>query len=298
MGSTHLPACLVAVGMAVLCRPALPQGQDRPLPERESFLQQTREGLLTLDADQSRYVFEVTRREQSLDEDGRPTDEQVRTYESYPGLPGEERWERLIAEDGEPVPDERLAEQDQEREADVREAARARARDPEGTREEQVREWEEYQREFAKTVDDIFRVYDITMLGREPIGGHDTIAFTLKPRPDADPETDNGDRMRNFEIRAWVSESDHELVRVEAETIDVTTIWWGLLARIHPGSTISYERRKVNEEDWLPAELHYRGSARIALVRVIRRSSSSVYSDYRQLTEGTATSATRSGAVE
>jgi len=298
MRSTPSQACLVAIGVMVLCRPALPLGQDRPLPERESFLQQVREKLLTLDADQSRYVFEVTRREQSLDEDGRPTDEQIRTYESYPGPPGEERWERLIAEDGEPVPDERLAEQDQAREEDLRDAARARARDPEGTREEQVREWEEDQREYAETVADIFRVYDISMLGREPIDGHDTIAFALTPRPDADPETDNGDRMRHFEIRAWVSESDHELVRVEAETIDVTTIWWGLLARIHPGSTIAYERRKVNSEHWLPAELRYRGSARIALVRVIRRSGSSVYSDYRKLTEGSAGSATRSAAVE
>ena len=74
-------------------------------------------------------------------------------YESYPGLSGEERWERLIAEDGQPVPVEDLTAQNRKREEAVRSATRRQARDPEAAREQQVRAWEEYRRETTGTVE-------------------------------------------------------------------------------------------------------------------------------------------------
>jgi hypothetical protein len=299
MSPRAFPTRVLVLG-AVLCLTALPDAQSRALPDREAFLAEVRTRLIDLGSSQRGYVFEVTRREQSLDADGRTTDESVKVYESFPGLPGKERWERLIAEDGQPVPPSDLAEQDRKRAEAVRSVTRRQTRDPEAAREQQTHVWEEYLRDMSETVDDIFRVYDIRMLGREVIAGHDTIAFALTPRPDADPRGSNGERMRSFVIQAWVSESDHELVRVEAETIDTVKIWWGLLARIHPGSTISYERQKVNDEDWLPARLQYRGSARIGLVRVIRRSGSEEYSGYRKLADDDdlVTTTLRPGDVE
>ena len=51
---------------------------------------------------QSSYIYVETRREQKLDGRGRVKEESVKVYESYPGLPGEDRWERLISENGRP----------------------------------------------------------------------------------------------------------------------------------------------------------------------------------------------------
>ena len=50
--------------------------------------------------------------------------------------------------------------------------------------------------------------------------------------------------MRNFSGRVWISESDHELARVEVEAVDNVSIGLGLLARLHKGSTLSFERRR------------------------------------------------------
>src|SRR6478752_6796092 len=74
--------------------------QDRPLPDQETFLREVRARLRTDSSLQSSYIYTETRREQKLDDRGRVTQESVKVYESYPGLPGEERWERLISEDG------------------------------------------------------------------------------------------------------------------------------------------------------------------------------------------------------
>ena len=88
-------ACLLVVAVAA---------QERPLPEREAFLRETRKHLQTDTSLQSSYVYLETRREQKLDKRGRVLEESVKVFESYPGLPGENRWERLIAENGRPRP--------------------------------------------------------------------------------------------------------------------------------------------------------------------------------------------------
>src|SRR5688572_31337474 len=46
----------------------------------------------------------------------RVTSESVKVYEVYPGLPGEDRYRRLIEEDGRPTPPDRLARQDRSEE--------------------------------------------------------------------------------------------------------------------------------------------------------------------------------------
>src|SRR5258706_3796059 len=74
--------------------------QERPLPDQESFLREVRTRLQTNSTLQSGYSYVETRREQKLDGRGRVEQESVKVYESYPGLPGEERWERLISENG------------------------------------------------------------------------------------------------------------------------------------------------------------------------------------------------------
>ena len=88
-------ACLLVVAVAA---------QERPLPERDAFLRETRKHLQTDTSLQRSYVYVETRREQKLDKRGRVLEESVKVFESYPGLPGENRWERLIAETGRPRP--------------------------------------------------------------------------------------------------------------------------------------------------------------------------------------------------
>jgi hypothetical protein len=281
-------ARIVAASLVCLVA-ASPHAQERPLPQPETFLQEVRKHLDTDDDRQSGYVYTETRREQKLDKAGRPTGESVKVFESYPGLPGEERWSRLVAEDGRPVPPKEVEKNDRERQAHVEEYARKLAKDPVGVRARENREREHDRRERTEAIDDIFRVFDVRMLGREVLEGHETILFSLTPRPGVKPRTRDGNIMRNFSGRAWISESDYELVRLEVEAIDTVSFGLGLLARVHKGSRAAFERRKVNDEVWLPAVATYSASARIALVKVIRRGGTSEFSNYRKFNVDTST---------
>src|SRR6187401_1062207 len=96
---------------AVLLILATQAAQDRPLPDYDAFAAQVKKHLATDEERQSGYTFIERRIEQKLDEAGRTKDESVKVFEIYPGLPNEDRYRRLIEEDGKPVSPAALAKQ-------------------------------------------------------------------------------------------------------------------------------------------------------------------------------------------
>jgi hypothetical protein len=265
--------------------------QDRPLPDFDTFAAQVKKHLATDEERQSGYTFVERRTEQRLDASGRTKSQKVTVFEVYPGLPGEDRYRRMIEQDGKPVPADKLAKQDLDRRKKVEAYSRRIASAPQ--RERVTRDLDKERREYEDAVEDIFRVYDIRMVRREPIEGHDTIFATLDPKPNSKPLTDSGKIMRHFKARAWISESEYELVRVEIEAIDTLGFGLGLLARVHKGTVASYERRKVNGEVWLPAEVTWTASARVMLLKRLRVRGVSAFSNYRKFTVDTSTTYSR-----
>ena len=174
---------------------------------------------------------------------------------------------------GRPVSAEELAEQDRERAQEARDGGAPVQRARQGAR---ATRWE-VPHDRGEAVGDIYNVFDIRMIKRERIEGHDTIAFTLTPRPDSAPKTREGELMKHFNVRAWISETDHELVRLEAEAIDNVAFGLGVLARLHKGASLSFLRRKINGEVWLPAMSNYSGSARVGLLWTLRRTGTIEY---------------------
>ena len=280
---------VLVLGLAVISIATL-GAQNRPLPDQDAFLKETRKHLQTDSRVTSNYVYVETRHEQKLDKNGKVDEESTRVYESYPGLPGEPRWERLISENGKPVAAANLAEQDRDRTKKANAMAKRLEVDATKEHARQQREWDKAHSERTEAVDDIYIVYAIKMIGRERIEGHDTIAFTLTPKPESKPKTREGDLMKRFAVKAWINEADHELVRLEAQAIDNLAFGLGVLAKIHKGAEFSFLRRKVNDEVWLPAVAKYSGSARVGLLWTLRRSGSSEYSGYRKYSVDTSSS--------
>ena len=285
---SHAAPLARGIGVAFLSVAAL-VAQERPLPDQESFLREARTRLQTDSSLQSSYIYLETRREQKLDGRGRVQEESVKVFESYPGLPGEERWDRLISENGRPRPASDLEKELRDRQKKAEALAREATEQPAKLQARQQRESAEQRREFDAVLDDLFLVYDIRMERRELLDGHETIVFSLKPRPKAKPRTREGSQMRKFVVHAWLSESEKELVRLDAEAIDTLSMGFGLLARLHKGSKLSFLRTKVNDEVWLPSRVTYIGSARVGLVAVLRRSGSSEFAAYRKFSVDTST---------
>src|SRR5687767_12305678 len=112
-----LALMLVAAPLAQESR--LDTANGKPLPDFNTFAAQVRKHLATDEERQSGYVYIERRTEQKVDGSGRPTSESVKSYEVYPGLPGQERYRRLIEEHGRRIAPDQMARQDRERQKDV-----------------------------------------------------------------------------------------------------------------------------------------------------------------------------------
>lgn len=185
------------------------------------------------------------------------------------------------------MPTDTLERHDRERRKEVDSYTRKISTGAE--RQKETRQREKQRQRYRAAVDDLFRIYDVRLVGRESLEGHDTIVATLMPKREVKPQTDDGNIMRHFKARAWISESDYELVRAEIEAIDNLSFGWGVLARVHKGTTATYQRRRVNNEVWLPQQMTWTASARVLLLKSLRLRGVSEYSGYRKFTVDTST---------
>src|SRR5262245_49603808 len=255
---------------------------ERPLPDRDAFLRDVRKHLQTDEQRQEGYSYVETRRQAQLDKNGNPQGESVKVFESYPGFPGERRWERLISEDGKPVPKAELEKQDRKRREEAEAFIRKQQKETDADRAKAAREREKTRREREAMVDDALRTFEVKILGREIVDGHETIAASFDPRSNVQTQTRLGGLLRHFRGRVWINEADYELVKVDAEALDDLSIGFGLLARLHKGSAMSFQRRQVDGQVWLPMKASYAASARVLLLRRMRIGGTSEFSNYKK----------------
>ncbi len=248
-----------------------------PLPEVESFAAQVKARLRTDRSLQASYTFLERRQEVEVSKLGKVSVGSTKTYEVYPSRDPGDTYKRLVAVDGAPIAARELEKNDAKHRADLEE----REGSPEA-RTKHARDVAEERQKEHDAIEEIFRVYEMRIIGREDLRGYQTIVGTLEPRPSYKPRTDDGQVMKRFRARVWINEADYQLVRVDLEAIDDVTYGWGILARLHKGAKITYERKKVNDEVWLPARLRIVGKGRSVLFRTFAIDSTTEWSEYRK----------------
>jgi hypothetical protein len=247
-----------------------------PLPEARAFMAQVRERLHTDDFLLDQYTFTEKQTEKRLDANGKVTKVTSASYEVYPSAEPGHTYRRLVERDGKLLPVDDLAKEDRKQQE---KEAKAAARSPEVQAERRRKETE--------AIDELFRLYDIRIVGRETLEGRDAIVVTFTSRPDVETTTKPGRILKKFSGRAWIDETDRQLVRVEAELSDDLSFGFGILAKLRKGSRAEMQRRKVNDEIWLPAEARFVGHARLFLVKGLHIDTLSEYSDYKKFSVAT-----------
>ena len=232
----------------------------------------------------AQYTFTERHTEHRLNARGAITKTKSEVYEVYPSFESGHTYRKLVERDGKPVSAKELAAQDQKQDADIEKQARKLAGE---SPEAQQKHENELRRKEDAVAAEIFRVYDIAILGRETLDGRSTIALRFDPRPGYKPESRSGKILKKFRGRAWIDEVDHQVARVESELVDTLSFGLGIIARLKPGARVFFERRKINDEIWLPAVAHFTGSARLLLVKGLSIDAVSEYSDYRKFSVGT-----------
>ena len=145
-------------------------------------------------------------------------------------------------------------------------------------REEKEAKEREDDRKFVLEVAD---AYNFQLLGTELVGGREAWVIAGEPRPGFEPHMKDAKFLPKFHGRVWIDKDDLQLAKMDIETLD--TISFGLvLARLHKGTRIMMEQTRVNDEVWLPKQVTFKLSARVALLKGYNIDGELTYRDYKK----------------
>jgi hypothetical protein len=273
------------VGAVLLGLTGARAAQDRPLPEASAFLAHARANLRTDRLLLSQYTYLERRREIRLTKLGKVELGAEQVLQVYPGVDPADTYRRLVEVDGRPRDPRELETEDRKHQKHVLDARQKRERESAAERAKRGLREAKVRRDEEETLDDLMRVYTFTLVERQVRDGGPMILVAFFPRPDGEPKTDQGRLMQKVKGRAWVTETDYQVARVEFEMLEDLSL--GLvLGKLYKGTTGSVDRRKVNDEVWLPAEMRFNGSGR-ALVRRFHLESVVEFSDYKKFSVDT-----------
>lgn len=278
--AAHLP--IAAIVLAATCIGAIVEGREPPLPDGREFAREVRARLRGDRELLSEYTYIEKREEIRVSKLGQVSEGPVKVYEVYPSVEPGRTYKRLISVNGVPLSEEELAKADRKHQDDLRRERERRRLETPAERKRRLQREAEKQRERAMVLDEIFEAYDIRLVGRDVVNGHRTVVATLEPRSTHRPRTEQGELMKKLRAKAWVSESDYQIVRVEGEVIEDVTVGWGIIGRLHMGTRGSYERRKINDEVWLPSREVVEASGRALLFRTFKVHTVTEWSGYRR----------------
>ena len=257
---------------------AAAQESPKPLPDLDSFLQAVRKNLHSDRLLLSQYTFTEKVSVRTLSNNGTTKKTEERIYEVYPSVEEELTYRKLVSRDGKPLSAEELEKQEREQDKKL-DRYRRRMGQAESEGQDNLKE---ARREEERVLDEILDIYDVAILGRSLEVQHSAIILSFQPRRDYRPRTKGGRILAKVGGKAWVSEEDLQLIRVEAQLVDSISFGLGLLARLDRGATAVFEQRKVNNEIWLPASARFSGTGRLFLFKGLNLDLQSDYSDYRR----------------
>jgi hypothetical protein len=227
------------------------------------------------DKRQRDYTYIERQVENKLDGEGNKKSTEIKTYEILE-IYGEQV-ERLIAKDDKPL-DAKDAAKEEEKIQKIMDKRKNESEEARRKREEKEAKDREDGRKFVHEIAD---AYNFTLLGTELVGGREAWVIQGEPRPGFEPHMKDAKYLSKFHGRVWIDKDDLQLAKMDIETLD--TIAFGLvLARLHKGTRVTMEQTRVNDEVWLPKQVTFKLSARVALLKGYNMDGEQTYRDYKK----------------
>ena len=258
----------LGAGIVVACAlwTAHAGGQAADLPDRDTFLRETRQALTRSQELWHRYAYKERRTELHLNPFGRMGTGGTRVTEVRPAADPRLTFRRVIERNGVPVPPFELSRQEAEYRERVAEVTRESA-DADG--EERRRRDELLARRRAQmVVDEVVNTLQFDLVRREARDGRPAIVIRFGARPNARPTTREGRLAKAFTGHIWVDEATREVMYLEGVAGDDVS-FGGFIAKVYEGTKAVVVRREIEPGVWMPTRLTLTGDVR-ALFRKAR----------------------------
>jgi hypothetical protein len=220
------------------------------------------------------YTFQQRSVEQQLNKDSTPRKTEIRTYDIsiIYGAP----YARLIARNDQPL---NAKEQQKEEEKLDKFFDKQKGKSEQEREKERTKEKEKFQHEIA---DELPLMLNYQLVGTDNIDGQPTWVLSATPKPEYHPTSRAGKLLSKISGNVWITKTDFQWVKVEANLSDDFSVGW-FLFKLHKGTHLEFEQTRVNDEVWLPKRVLIEGSGRIAL-KTARFRNDTEFSHYQKFT--------------
>ncbi len=229
----------------------------------------------------------------NLDSGGKTRDTETSVYHVILGPEPWQYYRKLISKNGVPLSAAELEKQDREQkrreqkrqiemEKAAREAEKKKAAEQSKPPAPAGKEDEMFCTPASCPFNDfVTRVYDIQVVRREVIDGYATVLISFKKKAGLKPKSVDEKFMQHLTLRAWITEQEHEPLRLEVQLLDPVSFGYGVFGKIQPGSGGVQERRKINDEVWAPVRVEMSMAGRLLVVKRNQRQFTE-FSDFKK----------------
>jgi hypothetical protein len=221
------------------------------------------------------YTFVERDVENTIDGSGKTKSTEIKSYDVL-DIYGEQV-RRLVAKDDKPL-DAKEAAKEEEKVQKIIDRHKNESEEERKRREERAAKDREDSRKFVGEVADTF---SFSLLGTELVGDREAWVINGEPRPESELHNKDSKFLSKFHGRLWIDKDDFQLAKMDIEAIDTASVGW-VLARIHKGTRVIFERTRMTDEIWLPKQLNYKLDARVALFKGYRMDAEQSYREYKK----------------
>ena len=157
-----------------------------------------------------------------------------------------ESYERLVARDGKPLAPREEAKEEKK----LKQTAEERRKE---------RHSGLFTRNVSISGEDLLKLCDHRLLGEEEIRGRKAWVIKFTPQAGRVPANKHEKDVLSFQTKVWVDEA-------EGVTAKLTLLATGNGTFMKPGSSMTYELEKINDDAWLPVSSVFDARIQIALV--------------------------------
>jgi hypothetical protein len=221
------------------------------------------------------YTYLMRQDERQLDAAGNVLSHESRTWD-YTMLEGSP-FHRLVERDDHPL----SAREQKVEEEKLRKSIEDRRQETAEQRARRIADWDRAQQKRREPLRELPDAFDFRFAAEDSISGRPMYVIDATPHPGYRPKSASTAFLTKVRARFWVGKSDYQWTKFDMETLE-TVAFGAVLLRLAKGSHMVVEQTWVNNEVWLFKSADLRVSARVLLVKGIRREYVFTFSGYKK----------------
>ena len=265
------------------------------LPDLKALFKEIDDNQKAIDKLKENYAGSQSEEETEFEGDGKAKKHEVNEYTFF-YLNGDEIT-TLVKKDGKPLSEAEQKKENEKTQKRIEEQQKREAKKE--AKEEKAKEEGKSDEKDEPGIEVFLRACQFVNPRRERFRGQDVLVFDFEPNPEFKAHKLVEKLAQKLAGVIWVDEKAHDVARLEAYFTGDMKFAGGMLANLQKGTSFVYEQAFVNNEVWLPTYMEAHVGVRFLLVKGIKASVVTRYSDYKKFNvETLSTIANPKGATE